>query len=118
MNRRTAYFAGVALLVALVVIFWRELVALFAAGLGVHWLYRRAYPRRRSGKRQVPIVLEAVGIIAGAGAARKLAAAKVRTEHARADELAARAEWRRKTKDEQEKMERAAYWAGARDARP
>lgn len=111
-------FATTGLLVLFVALHWQLIVGWFVVLGALRLRYGR--PGRRT-------LLEALGLGVGGlvgwrglrGEARRRAeqhAAKLETEHARAEELRSRAECRRRTREEQEKAERAAYWAGARDA--
>ena len=110
------------LAVVFVVLDWRTIIA-WVVLVG---LLRVRYGRPNS-RRLVVRGLEAVGIAGGglvgwrglrAEARRReeLHTARLQTEQARAEELRLRAEHRRRTREEQEKAERAAYWRGAADA--
>jgi hypothetical protein len=112
------------LAVVFVVLGWRTIIG----WLVIVGLLRMRYGRRH-GRGLVVRGLEAVGI-AGGGLAgwrglraearrrEEFHAARLETERARADDLRSRTEYRKRTRAEQEKAERSAYWRGATDARP
>ena len=110
--------AAVATVAVVVVLDWRTIVG---------WVVLLGGLRLRYGRRGRRTLIELAGIAAGGLAGwrclhaegrrrEELHAAKVETERARAEELRSRAEHRKRTRAEQEKEERAAYWRGAADA--
>jgi hypothetical protein len=114
--------AAATLAVVFVAFDWRTIIG----WLIVVGLLRMRYGRRHS-RGLIVRGLEAVGIAGGglvgwrglrAEARRRdeLHTARLETEQARAEELRSRAEHRRRTREEQEKAERGAYWRGAVDA--
>lgn len=116
-----AALAVFALAVVLIALDWRTIIG----WLVVVGLLRMRYGRRHS-RGLIVRGLEAVGIAGGglvgwrglrAEARRRdeLHAARLETEHARAEELRSRSEHRKRTRAEQEKAERSAYWQGAID---
>jgi len=130
-SRRAVLVAVALALLVLVVVFWHVLVALSAAG-AVIWFTHRRRGRlgRPSGHRHGLAVrgLEAAGIAGGSLAGwrglraearrrEELHAARLETEQARAAELRSRTEHRKRTRAEQEKAERSAYWQGAIDGK-
>ena len=115
--------AVAAVAIVFVVLDWRTIFG---------WLVVVGLLRMRYGRRHTRGLfvrgLEAVGIVGGGVAgwrglhaeARRRAelhTARIETEQARSEELRTRAEWRKRTRAEQEKAERSAYWRGAVDGR-
>lgn len=120
--------AGASTVAALVATFWQTILtwAIIAAVARLAWRML-AGPSHRQ-RRGLLHWLEAGALVVGGGsllrahASRRvvaqrdaLQAARVETERARAEELRSRTEQRIRTRGEQEKAERAAYWRGAID---
>lgn len=111
---------------AVVAIYWQTILlwAMFAAVARLAWrMLVGPSPHKR---RSLLHWLEAGAVIVGGGSLLhtsrrvvaqrdELQAARVETERARAEELRSRVEYRMRTRGEQDKAERAAYWRGAID---
>ncbi len=127
----TGAVVGLAAVAAVVALYWQTIFFWLAFVVGGRFLWRHLTGARRRPRRDrgfLVRLLEAGALVSGARSAHRalasrraeerreeLHSARLETAKARAEELRSRAEHRKRTREEQEKAERAAYWRGAID---